>query len=62
MRGGDVGFEQADFSVTPIGRVESSLTDPAEAPKQGHEGGPDAWLVFDAGVAEGLEESSQAPA
>jgi tRNA-Thr(GGU) m(6)t(6)A37 methyltransferase TsaA len=46
---------QADFSVTPIGRVESPLTDPAEAPKQGHEGGPDAWLVFDARVLEGLE-------
>jgi tRNA-Thr(GGU) m(6)t(6)A37 methyltransferase TsaA len=46
---------QADFSVTPIGRVESSLTDPDEAPKQGHEGGPDAWLVFEAGVVEGLE-------
>jgi tRNA-Thr(GGU) m(6)t(6)A37 methyltransferase TsaA len=46
---------QADFSVTPIGRVESPLTDTAEAPKQGHEGGPDAWLVLDARVLEGLE-------
>ena len=46
---------QADFLVTPIGWVESPLTDPAEAPKQGHEGGPDAWLVFDARVLEGLE-------
>jgi tRNA-Thr(GGU) m(6)t(6)A37 methyltransferase TsaA len=46
---------QADFSVTPIGWVESPLTDPAEAPKQGHEGGPDAWLVFDARVLEGLD-------
>jgi tRNA-Thr(GGU) m(6)t(6)A37 methyltransferase TsaA len=44
-----------DFTLTPIGRVESPLTDPAEAPKQGHEGGPDAWLVFDAGVVEGLD-------
>jgi tRNA-Thr(GGU) m(6)t(6)A37 methyltransferase TsaA len=31
------------------------LTDPAEAPKQGHEGAPDASLVFEAGVLEGLE-------
>jgi len=46
---------QADFSVTPIGRVESPLTDPAEAPKQGHEGRPVALLVFEAGVVEGLD-------
>ena len=42
------------FSVVPIGRVESSLTDPASAPKQGHEGAPDAWLVFEPDVVEGL--------
>ena len=41
--------------LSPIGRVESPLTDPAEAPKQGHEGGPDAWLVFYEGVLEGLD-------
>jgi tRNA-Thr(GGU) m(6)t(6)A37 methyltransferase TsaA len=29
-------------NVVPIGRVHSSLTEPAEAPKQGHEGAPDA--------------------
>jgi tRNA-Thr(GGU) m(6)t(6)A37 methyltransferase TsaA len=33
----------------------SPLTDPAEAPKQAHEGGPEAFLVFDARVLEGLE-------
>jgi tRNA-Thr(GGU) m(6)t(6)A37 methyltransferase TsaA len=43
------------FEVTPIGRVESSLTDPASAPKQGHEGGPDAWLVLDPAVLEALD-------
>ena len=31
--------------LRPIGRVESPLTDPAAAPKQGDEGAPDAWLV-----------------
>jgi tRNA-Thr(GGU) m(6)t(6)A37 methyltransferase TsaA len=46
---------QTDFTLSPIGRVESPLTDPAEAPKQGHEGGPEACLVFDARVLEGLE-------
>lgn len=30
-----------------MGHVESPLTDRASAPKQGDEGGPDAWLVFD---------------
>ena len=45
----------ADFSVTPIGWVESPLTDPAEAPKQGHEGGPDAWLVFEADVVVAID-------
>ncbi len=42
--------------MRPIGRVESSLTDPAAAPKQGHEGAPDAWLVFDPAVVEGLAD------
>ena len=38
-----------------IGRVESSLTDPAAAPLQGHEGAPDAWLVFERDVLEALD-------
>lgn len=42
------------YEVHPIGRVESPLTDPAAAPKQGDEGAPEAWLVFDARVADGL--------
>jgi tRNA-Thr(GGU) m(6)t(6)A37 methyltransferase TsaA len=42
------------YVLAPIGWVESSLTDPATAPKQGDEGAPDACLVFDPGVAEGL--------
>ena len=41
--------------MTPIGTVESPLTDPAAAPKQGHEGAPEAWLVFDPDVLGGLE-------
>jgi tRNA (Thr-GGU) A37 N-methylase len=45
----------ARFELPPIGEVESPLTDPESAPKQGHEGAPDAWLVFEPGVVEGLE-------
>ena len=42
------------FEVVPIGRVESPLTDLASAPKQGDEGAPDAWLVFEPEVREAL--------
>ena len=44
-----------DFELVPVGRVESPLTDLAAAPKQGDEGAPDAWLVFDPEVVEALE-------
>jgi tRNA-Thr(GGU) m(6)t(6)A37 methyltransferase TsaA len=45
----------AEFEIAQIGRVESSLTDPAAAPKQGKEGAPDAWLVFEPAVLEALD-------
>ena len=48
-------MNQPGFEVTPIGRVESPLTDPASAPMQGDEGAPDAWLVFEPAVFEALE-------
>jgi tRNA-Thr(GGU) m(6)t(6)A37 methyltransferase TsaA len=43
------------YELKPIGRVESSLTDPTTAPKQGHEGAPDAWLVFEPDVCDALD-------
>ena len=46
------------FEASAIGVVESPLTDPAAAPKQGDEGAPDAWLAIDpafAGALEGVE-------
>lgn len=48
-------MDEARFEVRPIGEVESPLTDPASAPKQGDEGAPDAWLVLDPAVLEGLQ-------
>ncbi len=42
------------YEIRPIGRVESPLTDPGTAPKQGDEGAPDAWLVFEERVRDGL--------
>jgi hypothetical protein len=44
------------YQVVPIGWVESPLTDRAQAPRQGDEGAPDAWLVFEPGVAEGIRD------
>lgn len=46
----------ASYEVVPIGWVESPLTDRAQAPRQGDEGAPDAWLVFDPAVAEGMRD------
>jgi tRNA-Thr(GGU) m(6)t(6)A37 methyltransferase TsaA len=42
--------------LRPVGRVESVLIDPATAPRQGDEGAPEAWLVFDAAVADALRD------
>ena len=46
---------ERDLGLAPIGHVESPLTDRSEAPKQGFEGGPDAWLVLEPHVRDGLE-------
>ena len=40
--------------LEPIGRVESPLLEPGEAPLQGDEGAPDAWLVLNPAVSEGI--------
>jgi tRNA-Thr(GGU) m(6)t(6)A37 methyltransferase TsaA len=40
--------------VKAIGRVESPLTDLASAPRQADEGAPEAWLVFEPEMLEGL--------
>lgn len=44
------------YQVVPIGWVESPLKDRAQAPRQGDEGAPDAWLVFQPEVADGLRD------
>jgi tRNA-Thr(GGU) m(6)t(6)A37 methyltransferase TsaA len=43
------------FQLEPIGRVASVLTDLELAPRQPDEGAPEAWLIFDADVGEGLK-------
>jgi tRNA-Thr(GGU) m(6)t(6)A37 methyltransferase TsaA len=43
-----------DLQLRPIGRVESALKDPADAPCQGNQGAPDAWITISDGVRPGL--------
>lgn len=44
------------YVLAPIGVVESPLVNAAMAPKQGDEGSPDAWLVFDTAAKDGLRD------
>jgi tRNA-Thr(GGU) m(6)t(6)A37 methyltransferase TsaA len=44
------------YHVVPIGWVESPLTERAQAPRQGDEGAPDAWLVFDPAFADAVRD------
>jgi tRNA-Thr(GGU) m(6)t(6)A37 methyltransferase TsaA len=43
------------MELVAIGAVHSPLKDRDSAPKQGDEGAPEAWLVFEDAVAGGLE-------
>jgi tRNA-Thr(GGU) m(6)t(6)A37 methyltransferase TsaA len=47
---------ETGFRVVPVGWVESALVDPATAPKQGDEGGPEAWLVFRPDIGPALRD------
>ncbi|OLT12008.1 tRNA (N6-threonylcarbamoyladenosine(37)-N6)-methyltransferase TrmO [Actinomadura sp. CNU-125] len=44
-----------EYTLRPVGRVESTLTDRAAAPRQPDEGAPDAWLVFEDRYAPALD-------
>ena len=46
----------AGYLAVPIGWVESPLAELKQAPMQGDEGAPDAWLVFAPEVADGLRD------
>jgi tRNA-Thr(GGU) m(6)t(6)A37 methyltransferase TsaA len=48
-----VSGERAE--LRPIAWVRSPLKERSQAPKQGFEGGPDAWLEFEPGVLEALD-------
>lgn len=44
------------MTIVPIGSVSSPLVHPEHAPKQGSEGSPEAWLVFEPEFEAGLED------
>jgi tRNA-Thr(GGU) m(6)t(6)A37 methyltransferase TsaA len=44
------------FLLRPIGHVQSPLRDLDEAPLQGDEGAPSAWLIFDDSVSEAVRD------
>ncbi|MEV0346434.1 tRNA (N6-threonylcarbamoyladenosine(37)-N6)-methyltransferase TrmO [Nonomuraea sp. NPDC050680] len=44
------------IAVEPIGWVESPLVERDQAPRQGDEGAPEAWLVFVDSVLDGLRD------
>ena len=46
----------SEFHIRPVGTVESSLLDRADAPLQADEGAPPAWLAFDESVREALND------
>jgi tRNA-Thr(GGU) m(6)t(6)A37 methyltransferase TsaA len=46
---------ESKYVLYPIGFLHSPLKQPGEAPRQGHEGAPDAWLEVNTSVAEGLD-------
>lgn len=46
---------EIDYVLSPLGHIRSSLKDLGEAPMQGSEGAPEAWIDINPVVAEGLE-------
>jgi len=42
------------YSLRPIGHVRSTLRELADAPRQGSEGAPEAWLELDPALVAGL--------
>ncbi len=46
---------EGDYVLYPVGVLHSPLKERGDAPRQGREGAPDAWLDVHETVAEGLE-------
>jgi len=52
----DAPHHHSAYEVRPIGWIESPLNEPADAPNQGGEGAPDAWLVMHDDVREAIRD------
>ena len=48
-------MQETEYPLSAIGFLHSPLKQLEEAPRQGREGAPNAWLEVNATVAEGLE-------
>jgi tRNA-Thr(GGU) m(6)t(6)A37 methyltransferase TsaA len=46
--------QRIDYTLHQVVLVESQITTREEAPRQGDEGAPDAWIIIDPALAEGL--------
>ncbi len=46
---------KTEYSLYPLGFIHSPLKHRDEAPRQGGEGAPDAWLEVNPAIAEGLD-------
>ena len=44
------------YEVKPVGHVSSPLTQRSQAPRQGDEGAPSAWLVFEPHVTDAVRD------
>ncbi|MFN8114149.1 MAG: tRNA (N6-threonylcarbamoyladenosine(37)-N6)-methyltransferase TrmO [Solirubrobacterales bacterium] len=47
-------MREIESRLRMVGEVSSPLTDPAQAPKQGDEGAPEAWIILDDEVGEAV--------
>jgi tRNA-Thr(GGU) m(6)t(6)A37 methyltransferase TsaA len=47
--------KEIDYTLHPIGFIKSPITIREEAPSQGDESAPDAWIIINRNVMEGLE-------
>lgn len=45
-----------ELAIRPVGRVESSLVRREDAPRQGSEGAPEAWIVFEDDVRDAMRD------
>lgn len=49
----------ASYTLVPVGRIRSAVTDPASAPHQGRESGTEAFVEIDDAYAEALDGIEQ---